>query len=258
MDIQSNLRRNGASCITTKSKSEIIYLNNLLYNEVDDICEYLKNKYLCNMPLLEIVHINRMTNRDAYEKLRLDNNDMRLYQGYIDYPNYGIKPDGGIILLNHYNKEDDIVKTDIIFASELKRQGSNDKRLIEGKPKQAIGNAIERLGKNAKFISNLTENEDIYPYMIFVSGCDVNEPFFLSKLIQSNNGRNINTYNLYKENNQSCITFITQEENFDSKTFRKYCIQMAEDSLLYYLKKSQYINNQNYGDKSNNYLENQG
>lgn len=237
MDIQSNLRQNGARCITTKSKSEITYLNALLYDEVDYICECLKNDYLYNNPFLELVHLKKFTNRDAYEKLRIDGNNMSEYEGFMNYPNNGIIPDGGIVLLHHYDKNDNIIKTDVIFACELKRQGSNDRRIEEGKPKQAIGNAIERIGKNSIFVSTLTKDEDIYPYMVFVSGCDVNEPFFLNKLVQMNNGRSITKYNLYKKENQSCITFVTQEENYDSKTFRKHCSQMMVDSLKYYLNK---------------------
>ena len=36
----------------------------------------------------------------------------------------------------------------MILISEVKSQGTNDAREKEGKSKQAMGNAIERLGKN--------------------------------------------------------------------------------------------------------------
>lgn len=237
MDIQTNLRINGARCISPSSKSEITYLNNLFYDEIEDICNELVENYISNIPSLELKHINKMTNRDAYEKLKMDGHDMKQYEGYNEYPDNGIKPDGGIILLNEYNADYNIIKTDIVFAGELKRQGSNDRRIKEGKKKQAIGNAIERLGKNSRFIETLSWDEEIYPYMIFVSGCDVKESFFLNKLVQINNGRDVNTYNLYKEDGKSSITFIIQENNFDSKTFREHAYPFIIDSLLYFLKK---------------------
>src|SRR3546814_2163987 len=56
-----------------------------------------------------------------------------------------IKPDGGILILK---KEDDPSFQRIVLAVEMKRQGTNDQRALEGKGKQSQGNAIERLGKN--------------------------------------------------------------------------------------------------------------
>lgn len=237
MDIQTNLRTNGASTISYKEKSKITILNKILYDTVDGICDELSNEFISNSFSLELSHIDKFTNKDAYEKLRMDRCDMETYQGFINYPNNGIRPDGGIILLNHYDKNCNIVETNIVFAAELKRQGSNTRRIAEGKPKQAIGNAIERLGKNAKFIETLSRNEAIYPYMVYVSGCDTNEPFFLNKLVQINNGRDLNIYNLYKKNNESAITFIIQEDDFDENTFYEPAYRMIKDSLLYFLNK---------------------
>ena len=54
-----------------------------------------------------------------------------------------IKPDGGFLYAT--DKEGN---KKLILVAEVKRQGTNDKRLSEGLPKQAKGNAIERLGKN--------------------------------------------------------------------------------------------------------------
>src|SRR5438128_2373949 len=54
-----------------------------------------------------------------------------------------MKPDGGILsIVDHHGG------LHPILISEVKNQGTNTERLAEGKPKQAQGNAIERLGKN--------------------------------------------------------------------------------------------------------------
>ncbi|MFB5029699.1 MAG: hypothetical protein WJU30_00240 [Candidatus Phytoplasma pruni] len=51
--------------------------------------------------------------------------------------------------------------------SEVKRQGTNDKLKDEGKPKQARGNAVERLGKNLTAIKSMFMHELIAPFVCF-------------------------------------------------------------------------------------------
>ena len=77
-----------------------------------------------------------------------------------------VKPDGGFVWVKidgvkHY-----------ILVSEQKRQGTNDKRLLEGKTPQAMGNAAERLGKNVDAFDIIFGDEDIYPFVVFLQGCD--------------------------------------------------------------------------------------
>ena len=80
--------------------------------------------------------------------------------------NTTIKPDGGLIWV-----EIDYVKY-YILVSEQKTQGTNDKRLIEGKEIQAKGNAVERLGKNVIAVEILFGEEEITPMVVFLQGCD--------------------------------------------------------------------------------------
>ena len=77
-----------------------------------------------------------------------------------------VKPDGGFIWVKingqkHY-----------ILVSEQKRQGTNDRRNQEGKSKQAAGNAVERLPKNLMAFETLYGDEDIFPVIVFLQGCD--------------------------------------------------------------------------------------
>ena len=59
-----------------------------------------------------------------------------------------------------------------ILIGEVKNQGTNKARLAEGLPKQAKGNAVERLGKNVIGFRALMISESIFPYVCFGDGCD--------------------------------------------------------------------------------------
>ena len=83
-----------------------------------------------------------------------------------------IKPDGGLLCLRA--KEDDSLMFPILI-SEVKSQGTNDQRRKEGLPRQARGNAIERLGKNVIGLRAALMRESIFPFVCFGYGCDFEE-----------------------------------------------------------------------------------
>ncbi len=78
-----------------------------------------------------------------------------------------ISPDGGFLFATNKQGE-----RRIVLVSEVKHQGTNDKRKDEGLPKQARGNAIERLGKNLIGIRALFKNEGVLPFVCFGNGDD--------------------------------------------------------------------------------------
>ena len=80
-----------------------------------------------------------------------------------------IRPDGGILCLR--GKPEDKVWYPILIA-EVKNQGTNDLRAKEGLPRQARGNAIERLGKNVIGLRTALMRETIFPFVCFGYGCD--------------------------------------------------------------------------------------
>lgn len=80
-----------------------------------------------------------------------------------------IRPDGGILFIK--GPADDKL-TYPILISEVKNQGTNDLRAEEGLPKQAKGNAIERLGKNLIGLRTALLRENIFPFVCFGYGCD--------------------------------------------------------------------------------------
>src|SRR3546814_5087809 len=79
------------------------------------------------------------------------------------------KPDGGILILK---KEDDPSFQRIVLAVEMKRQGTNDQRALEGRGEQSQGNAIERLGKNLIGFRSALQYERITPFVCFGWGID--------------------------------------------------------------------------------------
>lgn len=79
-----------------------------------------------------------------------------------------ISPDGGILYITHA-KSGELLP---ILISEVKNQGTNDLRASEGKPKQAKGNAIERLGKNVIGFRTVMMTENIVPFVCFGYGID--------------------------------------------------------------------------------------
>ena len=78
-----------------------------------------------------------------------------------------MRPDGGILSIRGNDGE-----LFPILISEKKNQGTNDLRALQGKPKQAKGNAIERLGKNVIGLRVAMLNESIFPFVCFGDGCD--------------------------------------------------------------------------------------
>lgn len=102
--------------------------------------------------------------------------------------NVFMRPDGGIIFASF----DGILYP--ILIGEDKVQGTNDSRKAEGKPKQALGNAIERAAKNIRGCEMLCANMTVFPYVIFASGCDFHHSETISKRLEMMNFGKPNHY----------------------------------------------------------------
>jgi type II restriction enzyme len=104
-----------------------------------------------------------------------------------------IKPDGGFL----YMTIDE--KLYPILVSEQKRQGTNDTILLKGRKKQGKGNAVERLGKNVDAFDVLFGDEDIYPFVVFLQGCDFYSPesTIVDRVRTIANFQPMNVINLY-------------------------------------------------------------
>ena len=82
-----------------------------------------------------------------------------------------MSPDGGILSI----LSEDGTRSFPILITEVKNQGTNDLRQAEGLKKQAMGNAIERLGKNVIGFRTMMLEAGIIPFVCFGYGWDFQE-----------------------------------------------------------------------------------
>lgn len=144
-----------------------------------------------------------------------------------DYSRRSLQPDGGVIWMDGKFP---------ILISEMKRQGTNDEREKEGKGKQAVGNAIERLGKNLKGFDCLYENDDILPFVCFCWGCDVLDGTFLGKLYTLNSFNELNiVYDAPTQaRNKPFTCLLKPEAPFTLEEMVITMLQIAISAIHYY------------------------
>lgn len=155
-----------------------------------------------------------------------------------------IKSDSYIIWLNIYRNERTIKNP--IFIGEMKKQGTNNKRLEEGKKKQAQGNAAgDRTAKNFHIAADFCYlcDRHFFPYNVFMHGYDFKEteitkttkaklmPFF---------GK-LNVLNPYFDadipwtrKGGSCFY---QGDDYTYEQLYKVCYDCCEAGIKYYLSK---------------------
>ena len=148
-----------------------------------------------------------------------------------------IKPDGGILSLIKKDEVGNVIEKFPILISEIKRQGTNDARLKEGKKRQATGNAIERLGKNLTGIKAMMASENITPFVCFGWGCDFakDSKTVLSKVIMMNEFYPLNKIYIWKRDGFSPVSMFFREEIWTSDEMIDIMKEIAEASIRYYL-----------------------
>jgi hypothetical protein len=99
-----------------------------------------------------------------------------------------MRPDGGILFA--VSRERRIP----ILIVEDKVQGTNDNLFEQKKKRQATGNAIERGAKNIRGAEMLFAGLEIFPYVMFVSGCDFHSTETIAKRIEMMNMGTPNHY----------------------------------------------------------------
>jgi len=115
---------------------------------------------------VSLVHEKQWYLKDIVAELRHSYPDMEFHY---HFDNSSIRPDGGFLYIQ--GKAGDKLTYPILIA-EVKNQGTNDLRAHEGLPRQARGNAIERLGKNLIGLRVALMHESIFPFVCFGYGCD--------------------------------------------------------------------------------------
>lgn len=157
------LRANKNQHIIKNSQSK--YMDRDIDIAVNVVIEDLKNKY----PELDFEHQKQMLLSDIVSMLSQQFPEYSKHFKY-EMSSSFIKPDGGFLFAKNKRGE-----RRIILVAEVKRQGTNDKRVKEGLKIQAKGNAIERLGKNLIGIRAIFKNEGVLPFICFGSGVDFKE-----------------------------------------------------------------------------------
>jgi len=147
--------------------------------------------------------------------------------------NRKIIPDGGVIWMD--NKYP-------VLITEMKKQGTNQERIAEGKKKQAVGNAIERYGKNLMAFHTFYQNTDILPVVAFCHGCDFLDGVVQAKLYALNSFHEINKIydGIYKDRiKPSTILFKLDEWTVDE--LLQNMLPIVENSINYFLKGDNYV-----------------
>ncbi len=148
--------------INATAKQQETELMKALYKVV----EYLTGRFAKGITL---THTKQWYLKDIVNELKPCFPDIDLHY---HFEKSHIRPDGGILGIKSFK---DNTLTYPILISEVKNQGTNDMRAREGKPKQAKGNAIERLGKNVIGFRTALLRESIFPFVCFGYGCDFEE-----------------------------------------------------------------------------------
>jgi type II restriction enzyme len=154
------------------------------------------------------------------------------FQYYFDTSS--MRPDGGVLsLISKKNTEH------IILIAEKKNQGTNDLRSLEGKPKQAKGNAIERLGKNVIGLRTALIDESIFPFICFGDGCDFDhDSSILDRVVTIAMFGHLNKVYLHNQSDKfnRGSFFFRVEEWIEDEMF-ELCYQIAKQSVYYYFSK---------------------
>jgi len=105
-----------------------------------------------------------------------------------DNKKVSMRPDGGILFA---------ISGDIripILIVEDKFQGTNDNLFEQKKKRQSTGNAIERGAKNIRGAEMIFAGSEIFPYVMFASGCDFHSTETIAKRIEMMNMGTPNHY----------------------------------------------------------------
>jgi type II restriction enzyme len=205
---------------------------------VNDTLKFLKNKY----PKYTFGFQKKLSINEIYLILR-NNYGLgdSIYLESVKDSTF-LTPDGGFIyvIMNGVKR--------FILIGEQKTQGTNDKRLAEGKSKQALGNAVERLGKNYNCLDLLFSQERILPFVTFLQGCDFDESETIgSRVVMVFKGLKKNTINLFKDSFNRAGTYYMRGHKYNEASYGSsdwtyeemvnVFKSTSEQSLEYYISK---------------------
>ena len=195
------------------------------------VVEYLGKTF---QKKITLVHGKQWYLKDIVAELRYSFPEVKFHY---HFDSSSIRPDGGILYIQ--GKPGDKVSYPILIA-EVKNQGTNDLRADEGLPKQAKGNAIERLGKNLIGLRAALMRESIFPFVCFGYGCDFEaDSSILDRVSTMAMFGELNTTYLHNEEggkfNRGSFYFRPQKWSVDEMS--GIMRDIAERSVLYYFSK---------------------
>ena len=126
------------------------------------------------------------------------------------------------------------------MIAEVKNQGTNDLRAEEGLPKQAKGNAIERLGKNLIGLRTALMRESIFPFVCFGYGCDFEaNSSILDRVTTMAMFGQLNKTYLHNEEGGKFNrgSFYFRPKQWTVQEMQEVMKDIAERSVLYYFSK---------------------
>jgi len=218
--------RTGTIINVTSQKQETEVIQALIR-----VVEYLGRKF---NKKVTFVHEKEWHLKDIVSELRHTYPDIE-FDYHFDTSS--IRPDGGILYIR--GQPGDELSYPILIA-EVKNQGTNILRAQEGLPKQAKGNAIERLGKNLIGLRAALMRESIFPFVCFGYGCDF-EPSssILDRVTTMAMFGKLNKTYLHNEQGGrfSRGSFYFRPEKWSVGEMYEIMKDIAERSVLYYFSK---------------------
>ena len=218
--------RSGTVINVTSKKQETEVIQALTKVEA-----YLTRKFGTKITL---VHEKQWRLKDIVRELKNTYPDTDFHY---HFDSSSIRPDAGILYIQG-KPEGDI--TYPILIAEVKNQGTNVLRLKEGLPKQAKGNAIERLGKNLIGLRAALMREAIFPFVCFGYGCDfAPDSSILDRVTTMAMFGNLNKTYLHSEEGGRFNrgSFYFRENRWSVDEMYEVMVDIAERSILYYFSK---------------------
>lgn len=186
---------------------------------------------------LELTHEKEWKLKDVVSRLRHLFPDVEFSY---KFDTSAMRPDGGILSIQSKNGT-----LFPILITEVKNQGTNDVRATEGKPKQAKGNAIERLGKNVIGFRTAMLGEQIIPFVCFGYGCDFDDASsILDRVTTIAMFGPLNKISVVSEGEGGIFnrgSFFFREDKWSEDEMAEIMYEVSKRSIHYYFAK--------YGDK---------
>lgn len=222
--------------------------DSLLNEAVHKSVQELRNKYLSKLP--DNWNIECGKKNVSFRTIKKLLTDAGMPASKVnDY--YGldcnIVTDSDIVYLTI--KTDDKIIRKPLFLGEMKKQGTNDRRIKEGKKKQAVGNAgPDRVAKNYMIAADYCalSDKEFFPYNVYLHGCDFKdneitkttksklEPFF-GKLNNVNPWFDKDMF-MYTSSHKGGSCFY-QNEDFTVQWLYEKCYECCRIGIEHYLEK---------------------